>query len=126
MAEFDEIDFGEWQGMSFDELRGDPRWARFNRRRGATPPPRGEPARATRERFLRGLRRLLAERPLSCIAVVSHGDPIRYALTGLLGLPFDSFVRLTVDPAAVSAVAWDGGDGARPLCLNRAERIVPD
>lgn len=123
MGQFDEIDFGDWQGLSFAELDGDPRWRRFNRRRSGTRPPRGELADETLARFLAGLVQLQREFVDGRVAVVSHGDPIRYALTALLGLPLSAFPRLRVDPASVSTVCW-GGERPRLLCINSTETIA--
>lgn len=123
MDAFDEIDFGDWQGMGFDELDADPLWQRFNRRRVSTRPPRGELAGETLARFLAGLVRLRREFADGSVAVVSHGDPIRYALTALLGLPLSTFPRLRIDPASVSTVRWDG-ERPRLLCLNSTETIA--
>lgn len=123
MHAFDEIDFGDWQGMRFEALQADPRWQRFNQWRTGTRPPRGELAGETLARFLSGLLRLRSEFAGSTVAIVSHGDPIRYALTALLGLPLSAFLRLRIDPASVSAVRWDG-EQSHLLCLNALEGLA--
>src|SRR5690606_38226306 len=117
LDDIDELDFGEWQGMSFNALRDDPAWRRFNEHRGATRPPGGELAGEAQERFITAMRHLSTEQPAACVALVSHGDPIRYALARCLGLSLDAVHRLQVDLASVSVVSWEGD--ARVLCINR-------
>src|SRR5829696_2244555 len=41
-ADLNEVDFGEWTGMAFDELNRRGEWAAFNRRRSAMAIPGGE------------------------------------------------------------------------------------
>src|SRR5205085_3024389 len=38
----DEVDFGDWTGMSFNDLEGDPAWTEWNEARGSARPPGGE------------------------------------------------------------------------------------
>jgi probable phosphoglycerate mutase len=39
-----------------------------------------------------------------CIAIFTHGDVIRAALTHYLGVPLDLLFRFQIDPASVSVV----------------------
>ncbi|MGG3815246.1 histidine phosphatase family protein, partial [Methylorubrum rhodesianum] len=66
------------------------------------------------------LERLAAEEGAPVI-LVSHGDPIRAALLGVLGLSLDAYDRLVVAPASCSEVElWPGG--GRLVSLN--ERLA--
>lgn len=116
-AGLDEADFGAWTGRDFAALRKDDEWRAYNADRGAVTPPGGEPADATRARVAAALRDIASRHPEDCVAVVSHGDPIRYALADFLGLSPGAIHRLQVDPASASTIALDPG-GARVLCIN--------
>jgi probable phosphoglycerate mutase len=55
---FDEVDFGEWTGRSFDILSSDERWRRFNSVRSATRIPGGESFLEVQTRVFTGVERL--------------------------------------------------------------------
>ncbi len=113
----DEIDFGSWTGMSFDELHADPRWQIWNRHRGLAPIPGGETMVAVLARALAVLGDLRRAWPDGDVALVSHADVIRVLLGHLLGSPLDLFHRLTVDPASRSEIRlWD--DGVQVVAVN--------
>jgi probable phosphoglycerate mutase len=102
---FDEIDVGDWQGRSFDELRalGEP-WTQWCERRGSATPPGGEPFAGVPERAVAGLRALAAEHGDAQVLVVSHGDVIKAMVARCLGLSLDNLERFEVAPASVSVV----------------------
>jgi len=49
---------------------------------------------------------------------VTHADPIRLLLVHFAGAHTDTFMRLMVEPASVSAVALSDGAGPRILRVN--------
>ena len=71
----------------------------------------------------RTLREIAAQHPGDRVAIVSHGDPIRYALADFLGLPVAAVHRFRVDTGSASTVAIDGPDSARILCINHDGRL---
>ena len=107
--ELGEIRFGEWTGQTLEELERDERWRRWNTERGALRAPGGESMAEVRDRMIGELRRLQKEHPRQTVAVVSHGDPIRAAIVGLLDAPMDAVLRLQIHPASVSVVRKDEG-----------------
>lgn len=118
--ELDEIAFGDWTGKAFSELDGDPAWTAWNTQRGAARPPGGESMAAVQARVAGLLNRLAAEEGPPVI-LVSHGDPIRAALLGVLGLPLDAYDRIVVAPASCSELElWPGG--GRVVSIN--ERLA--
>jgi probable phosphomutase (TIGR03848 family) len=115
--EFGEMQFGDWTDCSFDRLATSAEWRRFNSFRGGTRVPNGEMMLETQARMVAALERLRTSHPTDTLAIVSHGDVIKSALTHFLGMPLDLCNRLEIDPASVSAVAFDA-DAVRVLCIN--------
>lgn len=115
--EFGEIRYGDWTGLSVDELRQRKEWKQFLRFRSGTRVPGGELMVELQVRMVAGMERLRVAHPDQTVAIVSHGDPIRTALAHYLGMAIDLYPRLAVDPASVSIVAI-GDEGARILRLN--------
>lgn len=100
-----EVDYGEWTGFSFAELKDDERWQAFNSFRGTTRIPGGESAVGVQERMMAGLERLQLRHPDQVIALVTHLEPIRLAVCHYAGVPIDLSLRIAIEPASVSAVA---------------------
>ena len=109
-VDLNEIDFGEWTGMSFDALDRDPRWSRWNRERGAAIPPGGESMAAAQARIVRQIEGVRDEFPDAGVILVSHCDVIKAALASVLGLALDAYQLFEIGPASVSVLAlWPGG-----------------
>jgi broad specificity phosphatase PhoE len=113
----DELDFGQWTGLSFDHLEGDPAWQAWNEARASARPPQGESMAEAVDRATGTLSRLAAEHPGEVIVAVSHCDIIRGVIASYLGLPLDNLLRFDVDPASVSRMAV-GDWGARVMSVN--------
>lgn len=75
----DDIDVGDLEGCTIDEYRA---WKREHAR--SEPFPGGESLDDAARRYARAFRRLL-ERPESCVLVVAHEIPLRYALNAAAG-----------------------------------------
>ena len=75
----DDIDVGELDGRTIDEYRA---WKAGHTR--GEPFPGGESLDAAALRYARGFRALLA-RPATCVLVVCHEIPVRYALNAAAG-----------------------------------------
>ncbi|MDB5905304.1 MAG: hypothetical protein JWM26_4182 [Betaproteobacteria bacterium] len=106
---FDEIDFGDWTGKSFDELAHDPAWPLWVDRRSVAQPPNGERFADVQRRALEGIDRLRGKHADETIAIFSHGDVIKSMLAHFLGISLDHLERFDLAPASVSIVA--AGDG---------------
>ena len=117
LEELSEIDFGDWTGKTFAELQHDRRWQIFNTRRATASIPHGEPAVATQARMVAVMCRLAQAHHGQRIALVSHGDPLRYAVLHLAGIPLDRYDEVRILPASVSAVRWLP-DGPQLLYVN--------
>ncbi|MDB6017369.1 MAG: Phosphoglycerate mutase [Pedosphaera sp.] len=114
---FDEIDFGDWTGLTFEQLAPLPKWQRWNSFRGVTRIPGGEMMCEVQTRMVMAIQGLHAEYPEQTIAVFSHGDPIRATLAYYLGVPLDLLQRIRVDPASVSIITLNE-EGPEVLGMN--------
>lgn len=110
----DELDYGEWTGREVASLATEPGWRGWNEQRGVGRPPGGEAMHEAQSRILRWIEALPQRGP---VLAVSHGDVIKAALMGFLGLPLDAHQRFDIAPASLSAIElWPGG--GRVLFLN--------
>lgn len=100
--DLDEVDAGRWTGKTMAELDGDPDWALWSRVRAQARAPGGESMADIQARMARATERLIRARAGTGVVIVSHGDPIRLALTWRLGLGVDRMDGLHVDPGSVS------------------------
>lgn len=112
-----EVDYGEWTGRTFDELADDADWKAFNSFRSWARIPGGEAMLEVQARFVGEMLRLWALYPKDGVVLVSHGDPIRVAISHFLGAPLDLFERMEIGIASVSVVVLDEF-GARVVRLN--------
>lgn len=115
--DLDEVDFGDWTGLDFNDLEGDPAWNAWNEARGAARPPNGESMAEAVSRAAAALEAIAAGHPGAAVACVSHCDVIRGVLAHYLGLPLDNLLRFDIDPASVSRLAL-GNWGARIMTVN--------
>jgi len=101
---FGEFDFGEWTGLTFDELRKDPRFEFFNRIRSQAGAPGGETAVQAQHRIVSGIEEIARRHAGQPVAIVSHADMIRYALAHYRGVALDDVLQIDVEPGAVIGV----------------------
>jgi ribonuclease H / adenosylcobalamin/alpha-ribazole phosphatase len=117
-ADLVECDFGEWEGLTFEEVRA--RWPyELDRWLGsaAIGPPGGESFRAVADRVRRLVTRIRARYPSQTVVIVSHVSPIKVLLRDVLGAGDVILHRLHLDPAGLSIVdSWqDGGVAVRTV-----------
>lgn len=101
---FQEVDFGDWTGLSFEELEGDAEWSAWNGFRSTARVPGGEAMTEVLVRALEGVREIGRRHEGGWVAVVSHCDVIRPLLAHFSGMPLDHLLRLEVATASVSAI----------------------
>jgi probable phosphomutase (TIGR03848 family) len=97
-----EVDYGEWTGLTLEELRERPGWKEYNAFRSGIRIPGGELISEVQTRMVDELERLGRLHPSSTLALFSHGDPIRTVLAHAMGMPLDLITRLTISTASVS------------------------
>ncbi|KRB73309.1 acid phosphatase [Nocardioides sp. Root190] len=104
---FAEMEFGEWDGLTFTEVAERDKAAMeawFADM--ATPPPGGESFVQVRERVLAGLDRVLEAHAGRTVVVVSHVTPIKTLVAHAMEAPLDALFRMELAPAAVSVIAF--------------------
>jgi len=115
-----ELDFGDWTGLTFDEIRKDPRWQVWAAHRSVACIPGGETMREVQRRVVEAMMAMRETHPDDSVALVSHGDVLRAALMFALAMPIDFYSRIEVATASVSTVRIDA-HGIRVIAIN--ERI---
>ena len=103
-----ELDGGEWDGLTFDELREryPIHFAKSGRR--FLNPPGGESNESGLARIRAALDHVDTD-TLRCAAIVAHGGVNRLLLCSLLGLPMDEKRKTAQDYASVSLLALENG-----------------
>lgn len=112
-----ELDFGEWTGSTFDQIRADPRWEAWRTQRSLASIPGGESMRQVQRRVVEALLEIGERHPRDSIVAVSHGDVIRAALVFALGMPLDFYGRIEIAQGSLSTLRIDA-DGVRVLAMN--------
>jgi len=112
-----EIDFGAWTGKSFVELAADAAWQHFNTIRSTAVIPGGEQLANVQVRIVSAITRFAGLHAGGVVALVSHGDVLRFALLHYVGATLDDYARFELDPASVSALSL-GGHEFRLLVVN--------
>jgi probable phosphoglycerate mutase len=123
-ADLDEVDFGAWTGCKFADLHDDARWRAFNTIRSCTRIPNGELILEVQARAVRFIEALNDEHQEASVALVSHGDVIRAALSYYLGLPLDMMLRFHIDPGSISTLEL-GDAGPAIRCINDTDLVWP-
>lgn len=108
VAALDEIDFGEWQGRTFDDLAPNPQWQEWNANRSLASCPGGETMGEAVARIAGHLQSLAEKHWAKRIALVSHADMLRGLIADLIGLPFDNMLRFEIAPASISRIELNG------------------
>jgi broad specificity phosphatase PhoE len=117
-----ELDFGEWTGKTFDDIRGDPHWPAWSTQRSLAAIPGGESMRQVQRRVVEALIEIGERHPNESILVISHGDVIRAALVFALGMPLDFYGRIEVAQGSVSTLRIDAAAGIRVIAINERPR----
>jgi broad specificity phosphatase PhoE len=117
LGDLAELDFGEWTGKTFDEVRKDPRWPAWASHRSLSCIPGGETMREVQRRVVEAIMEMREQHPSEAVVVVSHGDVIRAALVFALGMPLDFYGRIEVATASLSTVRIDA-NGIRVIAIN--------
>ena len=117
-AGLDEIDFGDWTGMTFEALEGAPGWQAWNQFRGTAPTPGGETMLEALGRALRCLARWGQGVPDGEVVLVSHQDVLRAVLAHSLGAPLDLMQRIELGAGSYSMLCIHKNDDVQIKNLN--------
>jgi broad specificity phosphatase PhoE len=105
IAALREIEFGELDGVAFEEYPTQLQ-AELLRRPLSVRFPGGETYEELRERVCRALAEIVASHPGKTVVVVSHAGAIRAALASWLGIADEAIFRIDQRPASVNVVDW--------------------
>jgi len=104
-----EVRYGDWTGGELKRLAKDPLWKVVQSHPSAMtfPGEGGEAMRDMQGRAVTAVREWNVRLGEDAVyALVSHGDVIKAVLADALGMHFDQFQRLVVDPSSVSIVTY--------------------
>lgn len=110
----DEIDFGDFTGLGFEELDRDPAWHLWNTQRGTARCPNGE---TMGEAVARAVDFLFALPPEPAVCV-THCDVIRGIVAHVLDMPMERIFMLECDPGSVTTLSIRSGQ-VKLVTLNR-------
>jgi probable phosphomutase (TIGR03848 family) len=112
-----ELDFGEWTGSTFEEVRKHPLWPVWAAHRSIACLPGGETMREVQRRVVEAMMELREAHPDDSVVLVSHGDVLRAALMFALAMPLDFYGRIEVATASISTIRIDA-HGLRVVAIN--------
>jgi len=112
-----EVDVGAWSGLSFEQLRADPLWQRWNTDRSQHRAPGGESMVEVLARVAGWLERLVQHHVTGGVVAVCHSDVIKTALAYVLGMSLDHYDRLQIDAGSITAIDG-GGWGFKAVRIN--------
>jgi len=122
---FAEQHFGDWQGLTWDEVASDGQAAAFWADPGRGVPPGGENFAEQIARVGRAVGRIGPEHAGGDVVVVAHAGTIRAALAGALGLEAASALSIQIETLSLSRIDQilasgpRRGGGWRVACVNR-------
>ncbi len=128
MADLAEQNFGEWQGLTYDELHQsrDGDFHRFWHAPAHETPPGGESFVAVVARVSRAIDELVAAHAGREIIAIAHGGTIRAALAVALGLDPEAALAIAIENCSITRIDHiDGpgrGHGWRVVTVNRPPR----
>jgi broad specificity phosphatase PhoE len=128
LREFEEVSFGEWEGMSLDEVgeKWPELFARWKQNATAVTPPGGETPDEVRERVSRGFQKIGADwekTPFSSAVITAHGAVLEYIFDWLLRNASEHR-EIIVENASISRISYDfATEEGRILELNRVDHL---
>jgi probable phosphoglycerate mutase len=121
-----DIDYGEWQGLTPDEVRN--RWpellATWYRAPHWAAIPGGETLQAVLARTVSALRDVIRRHPRDTVVLVGHDSVNRMILLHALDLPLSRYWRLGQGPCAINELDFSG-DGFVVVSLNETSHLTP-
>jgi probable phosphoglycerate mutase len=101
---FNEIDFGDWTGLTFRDLSQIPEWNQFSTFRSGTRIPNGELMMEVQMRAIAELENLYHKHWGQVVAIFTHSDVIKSVVSHALGSPIDYSTRFDINPASVTTL----------------------
>jgi len=123
-----EIDHGEWEGRSSEELAAeDPAFfAEWEQHAGSVGPPGGESGFQVAGRAMPVIERIRRQHPDGNVLVVSHKATIRIIVCALLGIDIDAYrTRVAAPVGSITSIEF-GGHGPLLHRLADVSHLPPD
>jgi broad specificity phosphatase PhoE len=115
-----ETNCGDWAGKTVKSLRRLKVWREIQNNPSRFRFPGGETFVECQQRIVGEIEFLRTQHaPKDTVICVSHADPLKLLVAHYLGLPFDNFQRLSIDPASITILHLEES-GSRLLALNVA------
>jgi broad specificity phosphatase PhoE len=125
VPEFREISFGEWEGLSYEEVDNRYRhfkWE-FDKHLQDMPYPGGESGEDVRKRAFTALDSISSGG--MDVAIVTHGGVIMTILTAIMGLGLEKRFRLHApEHCSISKISYEPGKGYGIICINDTAHLV--
>jgi broad specificity phosphatase PhoE len=118
---FDEVDYGEWSGVTFDDLSRREDWHRYNEDRAASRIPAGEAPAATQVRVAHALAAVHRRHPAAVVAVVTHAEIVRYAVLLARARSLNDWHAIEIAPASVTPVVCSAAGVTDPSAVAPVE-----
>ena len=103
-----EVDYGTWSGRKLSALSRDPLWKIIQSTPSKVRFPGGERITSMQKRALLSIDEAYKEKKDGAFLFVSHGDVIKAAIAGMIGLKLDEFQSLVIDPCSITILDYDG------------------
>jgi probable phosphoglycerate mutase len=123
-AGLQEVDFGEWTGITIKQMRRRKLFKQVQSAPSQVRFPGGESYPEAQARMVAALDEIVqrhADQQL--VACFSHSDSIKLAIAHYLGLGLDGFQAITISPCSVSAVYVPLSGRATLVHLNQVARL---
>lgn len=124
VAGLNDIDYGNWQGLTPDEARR--RWAEevdtWYRKPDWAVVPGGETLQDVLARTTAALRDIVRRHPGDTVVVVGHDGVNRVLLLHALGLPLSRFWRIRQSPCAINEIDFER-NGFTILSVNQTDHL---
>lgn len=112
-----ECDFGQWTGAKLTELNKLPEWKQVQSSPSTFRFPEGESFTEMQDRMVNAVEDIAKLHPSKVVAAFSHADTIKAAVAHFVGTPLNSFQKIHIDTASISAVEFSS-EGSRMLVTN--------
>lgn len=127
MPDLDDMDYGTWQGLSYDEAkeRWPDQWALWNTAPESVAFPKGETLADLTARVWRGLHIVLEAsrgRNKGAVIIVAHDSVNRVLLMQLLGMPLRFYRAIAQDPCCINVID-EPGPAAHVRLVNSTEHL---
>ena len=99
-----ELDYGDWTGLTLDEVRARPEWPGYSAARSRSVIPNGEGLAAVQARAIQAVTVIAGRHPHDTVAAISHGDVIRAIVADVACIPLDAIDRFELPPASVTII----------------------